>query len=522
MLVEDIIDVMMQIGNYQEEEIEKIFNKTKDWEEVGDRVVLFKRIVENKPDSYEARRGLAENLMTAKRFREAAKEWEIILSEINAESTGVRSRLFVCYYLLESVEGMRRVMDDFINIAPEDNKIQSLKDMLSSYLNTRYKIRLLFDAKDNDVKPLWISAMEKELYLKHKETVNITIDRNICKDIPVIKIKYINEVEVKLYPIVMVDRFIFRIDHLTSAINISICIDDNVYSAFVNREQIMAVVEGKEGWLFLDNDTNQSVAQFRGERLIEQSVLDEWKGYLRQLNSYNGILLIVPSKESVFPQFYPYKMASKRSINQLIDMVRELQFQRFVYPIEVLRDNLINYSKTETHYSYAGAKAVFEEMAKRYFGFNPAEFLRKKFGEFDIRKNVGDLGSKLSPIRKADYAFLKNTYEGEYKVYDNDEVNTGKVSYYVNNKDAIIDRKVLFLGDSFSQVISPYFYTCFKEVLVIRVHGKIIADVVEKFRPDYVVAELTERFIISAPRIIEKKESYPVKLDGNAIFGTKK
>jgi alginate O-acetyltransferase complex protein AlgJ len=41
------------------------------------------------------------------------------------------------------------------------------------------------------------------------------------------------------------------------------------------------VLEGKSGWLFLDNDTNRSVDQFRGNFLLSNETIEAWSNYFR-------------------------------------------------------------------------------------------------------------------------------------------------------------------------------------------------------------------------------------------------
>ena len=285
----------------------------------------------------------------------------------------------------------------------------------------------------------------------------------------------------------------------------------------------MDVLEGKDGWLFLANDTNQSIAQFRGQSLMIEKVRSDWRKFLQEAGRMPEFILFVPpSKESVFPEFYPYEMATVRPINQLEELVRQTSFPRYLYPRDLLRTCPETYSKTETHYTTFGAMLCFEEMIRWYFDFPLADFKAKSFA-FEKRINIGDLGSKLRPVQRSEFLFLKNPHTKEHSVYENGLQSTGRVGFFRNEKDALSDKKVLIFGDSFAGFILPFFHACFREVLYCRTVGTIHMDVVEKFRPDYIISELTERFILRAPSIWRGEEArrYHLRYDKSTFDGKK-
>ncbi|ELZ5502616.1 hypothetical protein U0H05_001024 [Escherichia coli] len=54
----------------------------------------------------------------------------------------------------------------------------------------------------------------------------------------------------------------------------------------LNIRKIIKVKEGKSGWLFLDNDTNRSVDQFTGKKLISNTDLIKYMDFFPQLMDY--------------------------------------------------------------------------------------------------------------------------------------------------------------------------------------------------------------------------------------------
>lgn len=299
----------------------------------------------------------------------------------------------------------------------------------------------------------------------------------------------------------------FPIPRLVDAVHLTMHIGAQSYRFRVQAKRIMDVLEGKDGWLFLANDTNQSIAQFRGQSLMTENVQADWRNFLQEAGQIpESILFVPPSKESVFPEFYPYEMAAMRPIDQLKELVRQTLFPRYLYPRDLLRTSRETYSKTETHYTTFGAMLCFEELIRRYLDVS-LEAVQDKHFEFEERNNIGDLGSKLRPIQSSAFLFLKDPHTKEHSVYENGLQSTGRVGYFRNAADALSNKKVLIFGDSFAGFLLPFFHACFRDVLYCRTVGTIHMDVVEKYQPDYILSELTERFILRAPSIWRGKEA---------------
>ena len=46
------------------------------------------------------------------------------------------------------------------------------------------------------------------------------------------------------------------------------------------------VLEGREGWLFLDNDSNKSIEQYTGKLKLSRTAKNAWKEYLASLDNF--------------------------------------------------------------------------------------------------------------------------------------------------------------------------------------------------------------------------------------------
>ena len=101
------------------------------------------------------------------------------------------------------------------------------------------------------------------------------------------------------------------------------------------------ILEGKDGWLFLDNDTNKSIEQYTGKLKLSRAAQAEWKEYLELLNTFSFsaqipvCLLVAPSKEMVYEEYYPYNFSKKAPIEKLKELVPETL--NFILPIDEIK-----------------------------------------------------------------------------------------------------------------------------------------------------------------------------------------
>jgi hypothetical protein len=91
------------------------------------------------------------------------------------------------------------------------------------------------------------------------------------------------------------------------------------------------------------------------------------------------------------------------------------------------------------------------------------------------------------------------------KMVNNPVVNIYAVDQYTINKDAENPQKLLLLSDSFSTANSKPYNAAFSTIWKLhqgRIHGKELADFVEKHQPDIVIYQIVERDLYS-PTLVE-------------------
>lgn len=256
------------------------------------------------------------------------------------------------------------------------------------------------------------------------------------------------------------------------------------------------VQEGRHGWLFLDNDSNNSVDQHTGKLLLHEDELNKWKDYFRELkilasqHSFDWRFVIAPSKETILEEYYLHEPGTYNTIRQFLDFF----YSNFgiVWPEQSLSaDKEMSYWRGETHWSDYGASLAALFTLKN-FGIN---------GSLDsymyrIERHSGDLGSKYSPSRSfavpvADYTSFTKT-----KVFDNEISNHGRIQVY-ENINSPSDLKCLVFGGSSSLNFLPWIAPYFRRVVFVHSAASVDPALIASERPTHIILQTNQRFIIS-------------------------
>lgn len=266
----------------------------------------------------------------------------------------------------------------------------------------------------------------------------------------------------------------------------------------------LKVLKGKQGWLFLDNDTNASVDQFRGRLRLTDKGLDEWRCYLRgvdQLAKQQGIpwkMLIAPSKESVMGDAYhPYE-ASDGPMSQLLSLSEAKSILHPVSALKKLGDQA--FIPTDTHWAQRGAMVASVALAK-CLGLNARCYQHVLAKDRYVKHTMGgDLGNKLSPRQTSRVDVLRSFKYHPYRRYDNGLPNFGRI-IVLEYLDAIAQGTALVFGSSSSYSMFNYLCRLFKRVIFVHSAGNLDPSVIEAIQPDYLIIQTNGRFVVQIPSL---------------------
>lgn len=266
---------------------------------------------------------------------------------------------------------------------------------------------------------------------------------------------------------------------------------------------VFKVLQGKDGWLFLDNDTNRSVEQFTGKLRLDFLVKRNWEQYfdnallISERQRCRFCFLIVPAKETVFEEKYPHRRAKLT----LLDDVRALVADSYplIYPVDVLRcAALRSYRITDTHWSSYGA-CVATKAIGCALGLKAQE-LDAVFANdtYRLRRSVGDLGNKLFPNHFAEETMLTSYSYRKLICYDNGLANFGRV-LVVHNPQAMQKGLCLIFGSSSAYSMLDYLTRLFSEVVLVHTASSIDESIISMLSPNFLIAQTNSRFMVKAP-----------------------
>ena len=274
-----------------------------------------------------------------------------------------------------------------------------------------------------------------------------------------------------------------------------------------STEHTLKVLVGKDGWLFLDNDSNQVIAQYEGKLLLTQEQLQAWsedliwqRDFFKRL-SIPHCVMIAPNKETVYETALPETI--QRGETQPIDQF--LLLSRNILPVSYPREQMKAaretwsvFDKVDTHWTVEGALIACEHLNKVFqhaYGASIADFDITRH-QFISYPSTGDLGNKFTPAILSPRVSFDPAHEKGHLQSDNNISNHGNIRTFLNESGN--GRKCLIFGDSFGQglalVIKEYFtWTVF-------CHASLVdQNVVLAEKPDIVISEHVERFLIAPP-----------------------
>lgn len=268
---------------------------------------------------------------------------------------------------------------------------------------------------------------------------------------------------------------------------------------------------GKDGWIFLTNDTNRTWDQYEGRLLLSDGDVAEWRQELAQRGAFmrkNNIhyrFIVAPNKECIAPDKVPPEMrkAPFRLVHQVEDAakgnVHGMFLERFILG---QASPLSFYDKGDTHWNAYGAWHVANHIMKGLEipgGIRPISEDEVHFRQAET--HVGDLSIKFDQAVStgSPRVSLRNTLAR--CTFDNRITNHGHVSIWEGgNPDG---PSILLFGDSFAGALVRYL--AHRARRLVRLHtNSIDREIVFRERPEIVLSVTIERFLRSVPTRIHE------------------
>jgi hypothetical protein len=293
------------------------------------------------------------------------------------------------------------------------------------------------------------------------------------------------------------------------------------------QASVTQVIQGREGWLYLDNDTNRSVDQYTGRLRLDQEGLQRWESYLDSCAAIAAevearhAMVIAASKEQVLPEHYPHAKGATTVHEQVLGLCQPVH--RVLDTVALLAgrdDRAACFMRTDTHWTDRGAMLATVALIER-LGLD-AQAARRRFSDdvYYTMPFAGDLGVKLSPALAVPTEFLQAPPATSGTVFDNGFPNIGRVLVFEQG-GALWDQCLLIFGASSSYQMLKYLKRLFGRIVFVHSAGNVDPEVVHHERPDYLVMQTTARFMIEPPdttfRLGEAVKQKMLNADDNGV-----
>lgn len=286
------------------------------------------------------------------------------------------------------------------------------------------------------------------------------------------------------------------------------------------------VLIGSDNWLFIGDKYGKSLTNLRkgvteSDKAISKRialVINSWDHWLKSKGVEQYQVMLIADKQTVYKEFLPQwiQAAPNSFTDNLFNEVGQVSYldtrpalenakSKYKFPL---------YYKTDSHWNLLGGWVAYDDLSRRLAKLAPElNWLMEQNIQYGIGipRGAGDLSHFLwltDVLGEHEISVkLKQPFPIEVSKY---AIETGVRSSYteplryhyttppviIHSKNALNNKKILFLVDSFGEYLSQYITATFRDTLQIHygsLNAASLALAVETFKPDYVVVAVIER-----------------------------
>lgn len=296
-----------------------------------------------------------------------------------------------------------------------------------------------------------------------------------------------------------------------------------VHGISTNPSQVFI---GKEDWLYLGEQYEKTVTRGRRGPSVEDAKIagiighatESWSQWLNNKGVRMFRVMLGPDKGTVYPEYLPdWAQPGVVSVTDMllanvskgiyIDTRMAMKAAKSQFPESL-------YYKTDTHWNSLGAWVAFRafetEIVRSETGLrlltenqvrvskvnerrggDLAKFLRLKENLQDSEVVIDIISEQ--PIETEQYDFETGRLK---RSGGNPKIHTAQRPLLVKSQNALNQKRVLWLRDSFGTAMAPFMAATFSETLQLHYDAAdpvLFARLVEAFKPDYVFITVVER-----------------------------
>lgn len=250
-----------------------------------------------------------------------------------------------------------------------------------------------------------------------------------------------------------------------------------------------AVIRGKEGWLFYEDD----IPDYTGIN-IDETQIEYWASILFGIHKWcedrdiTFVFMVGPNKSSIYSQYMPdyIKKCETTKLDLLIDRLQEYGINT-ICPKNALqnnRDNAELYQRLDTHWNGLGSRYAIDEMVEK---------LDLPKHSFEVRaypKHFGDLFNMLG-VSTYNAESIETTVTAKEGTWFENKAGTEDIILHSDNTASFV-----IFRDSFTTALLEYFSYYFSGPIISTL--KIDFQFVEQEAPQYLILECVERNLYHA------------------------
>lgn len=255
------------------------------------------------------------------------------------------------------------------------------------------------------------------------------------------------------------------------------------------------VLQGRDGWLFLTGDTNDSTGQFCNAFEPTSEWRNGWRSYFDGIDRLaknlpglrNLTMLIAPSKETLLADRYPLPRARGAMIDVFLESFA--QNPRLFWPGPALaQERDYAFDRVETHWTDFGARRTCEALLKSW-GIE----ITSLPSTYRLEEGRGDLGDKVAPAIKTlrPVAAWPNAAR---LVFDNFALHHGNIRIWSHAAAPRAETVVIFGGSS-AEYMVRYLSAIFRRVVSVYSAGSPDAEILRHEQPAHVILQTSQRFL---------------------------
>jgi alginate O-acetyltransferase complex protein AlgJ len=269
------------------------------------------------------------------------------------------------------------------------------------------------------------------------------------------------------------------------------------------------VIEGKDGWLFLANDTNRVLDQHTGAVRLNKRQLEQWRGTLEDRAAWFAErdiahqFVIAPNTHSIYPEYLPdgFPLSEERPVRQLLEHLRDAgPTIEPLYPLDELKSAKAVRPvclSVDAHWNDWGAYVTYRLIMRRLrrIGISAGVIPEDRISFFEMEFE-GDLAMKAGLPKKPQYVG-RMPWRRSRRVYDNGVINRGHV--LVLECDTAAPMTCVVVGDSYAGRMMWNLAESFQRLVYANLGAALDRGFIEQEQPDVVVHVLSERFLMIPP-----------------------